>query len=92
MTLILRPNGLGVDGRPKSYTVELPNRALAVLDKVDGKGWELTLRLGSAEIVQRGLFGSPYDVICLLEAEYPGSRLGGITLRQWDLEPRRSLA
>ena len=71
MTLILRPNGLAVGGGPKSYTVELPDRALAVLDKVDGKGWELTLRPGSGQIVHRGLFRTPQDVLGVLEAEFP---------------------
>jgi hypothetical protein len=70
MDMVLRPNGRAKNGGFNSFTVELPGRALAVIDKVDGKGWELTIRPGSARILPRGLFGSPQDVLCVLEAEY----------------------
>ena len=70
MQMILRPNGSARDGGFHSYTVELPGRALAVIDKVEGKGWQLTIRPGSAQIDNRGLFGTPQDVLGVLEAEY----------------------
>lgn len=70
MQMILRPNGSARVGGFQSYTVELPGRAVAVIDKVEGKGWQLTIRPGSAEIHNRGLFGTPQDVLSLLEAEY----------------------
>ena len=76
MDMVLRPNGNARNGGFTSFTVELPARALAVIDKVEGKGWELTIRLGSARILPRGLFGTPQDVLCVLEAEY-GSRAPG---------------
>jgi hypothetical protein len=67
MEMILRPNGIGTQ---KSYVVDLPNRAVAVLDQIDGKGWELTIRVGGGQLTHRGLFATTDDVIGLLEAEY----------------------
>jgi hypothetical protein len=73
MQMILRSNGSARAGDFQSYTVELPGRAVAVIDKVEGKGWHLTIRPGSAEIHNRGLFGTPQDVLSVLEAEYSPS-------------------
>jgi len=79
MDMVLRPNGSARNGGFTSFTVELPGRALALIDKVAGKGWELTIRLGSARILPRGLFGTPQDVLFVLEAEYSSSSPGDLT-------------
>jgi hypothetical protein len=70
MELILKPNGQLASGEVRSYVVELPNRGSAVLDRVDGKGWELTIRLGAGVIRHRGLFSTPHDAVTLLDAEF----------------------
>ena len=74
MELILKPNGRPASGEVRSYGVELPNRGLAVLDRIDGKGWELTIRPGGGVIDHRGLFSTPKDAVAVLDAEYTISR------------------
>ena len=37
------------------------------------KGWELTIRTGNAQLEARGLFGTPHDILCVLEVEFPYS-------------------
>ena len=59
-----------MEGEVRSYSVDLPNRGLAVLDRVDGQGWELTVRLGEGVIQSRGLFATPKDAVAVLDAEY----------------------
>ena len=70
MRLTLQPNGRWArTDDPASYIVELPNDASAILDRVEGKGWHLTIR-HNGSISNRGMFGSPHDVLAVLEAEY----------------------
>jgi len=70
MEIILRPNGRPVADEVRSYAVELPNRGLAVIDRIDGKGWQLTVRLSAGVIEYRGMFSTANDAVAVLEAEY----------------------
>ena len=73
MAFYLKPNGLRPDGAIRSYTIALPNNALAILDHIVNRGWELTIRLGNAKTEARGLFATPHDIVCVLEVEFPYS-------------------
>ena len=67
--MLLKRNGR-TEGEVRSYSVDLPDRGLAVLDRIDGQGWELTVRLGEGVIQSRGLFSTPKDAVAVLDAEY----------------------
>lgn len=70
MRLTLQPNGRSSSGyEPTSYRVELPHREIAILDRVENGGWHLTVREGG-QVIDRGLFATPDDVLALLESEY----------------------
>jgi hypothetical protein len=73
MAFVLKPHSHQADGSVLSYTVALPNNAIALIDRVVDKGWELTIRTVNAKLEERGLFGTPHDILCLLEVEYPYS-------------------
>lgn len=81
MRLTLRPNGRSSSGvEPTSYRVELPDREIAILDRVDNHGWQLTIR-ERGQAIDRGLFGTTDDVLALLEAEYlPQTRTRSLEL------------
>ena len=71
MRLTLQPNGRPSSGvEPTSYRVELPDREIAIVDRVENLGWQLTVR-DRGQVIDRGLFATTYDVLALLEAEYP---------------------
>jgi hypothetical protein len=68
LKITLIPNG---NPPVHSYIAHLPDGSTAVLDQVQGHGWVLTLRYGDGTVVtQRGLFGTPEDIVAILEAEY----------------------
>ena len=70
MRLTLQPNGRwALTDDPTSYIVDLPNDVKAILDRVDGQGWHLTIR-HNGSISNRGMYGSPQDVLAVLEAEF----------------------
>lgn len=70
MRLTLQPNGgSGRRHEPTSYIVELPGSDSAVIDRVEGQGWHLTIRR-HGNVINRGLFGSTHDILALLDAEY----------------------
>ena len=73
MAFVLNPHSREADGSIVSYTVALPNNAMAVIERVVDKGWELTIRRGNAQHEARGLFGTPRDILCVLEVEFPYS-------------------
>jgi len=73
MAFTLKPHSFQADGSIRSYTVALPNNAMAVIDRVVDKGWQLTIRIGNAQPEARGLFGTPHDILCVLEVEFPYS-------------------
>jgi hypothetical protein len=70
MEITLHPNGRSQAGPPHSFVVALPEGATAILDKITGKGWQLTVRHQHGRLTNRGLFGTPYDIQALLQAEY----------------------
>ena len=69
MRLTLQPHdGAAYGQRPTAHLVMLPYNESAVLEDVGGC-WRLTIcRQGIR--VDRGLFGTPHDILALLEAEY----------------------
>jgi len=70
MRLSLQPNGkLARGSEPTSYIVHLPHSAFAILDRVDGQGWHLTIRRDGS-IINRGMFANKEDILTLLEDEY----------------------
>jgi len=73
MAFVLKPHSREADGSIGCYTIALPNNALALIDRVVDKGWELTIRNGDKQLEGRGLFGTPHDIVCVLEVEFPYS-------------------
>lgn len=73
MRLSLQPNGQIARTRPHSYLVDLPNGASAILDAVDGKGWQLTIR-EDGTVNDRGVFATTADALAVLEAEFAHRR------------------
>ena len=70
MRLTLQPNGRETRRHdPTSYIIDLPGNESAILDRIEGRGWHLTIRRGGT-VVNRGIFGSPHDIVTLLDAEY----------------------
>jgi hypothetical protein len=69
MGLTMVPNVLDRDGRVATYVVALPEGATAFLNAVSGGGWELTIRRRGGATDRRGLFGTPRDVMFVLQAE-----------------------
>ena len=70
MRLILRPNDRPEYGKPgSSLSVTLPGQEKAIMEWVDEGSWRLII-YSPDRVVNRGLFGSPYDILTLLEAEY----------------------
>lgn len=43
---------------------------MALIEKVEDKGWDLSLLSGSGQITNRGLFGTPEDVLDVLIVEH----------------------
>jgi hypothetical protein len=70
MRLTLQPNGQLAHGQGHSYLVALPHDATAILDLIGGKGWHLTVRRQDGQVIDRGLFGAPDDILEVLRAEY----------------------
>jgi hypothetical protein len=70
MRLTLQPNGQPARGsEPTSYIVHLPQNESAILDRVDGQGWHLTIRR-DGKIINRGIFASEHEILTLLKDEY----------------------
>ena len=70
MRLTLQPNGRGTRrSDPSSYIIDLPGNESAILDHIEGRGWHLTI-LRRGTVINRGMFGSPHDIVALLDAEY----------------------
>ena len=68
MKIRLIPNG---NPPVHSYIAHLPDGSTAILDQVQGHGWVLTLRYADGTLLkQHGLFGTPEDIVGVLEAEY----------------------
>jgi hypothetical protein len=59
-----------IQGSPARYRMKLPDGRTASLIGIADKGWELSIRAISRQVESRGLFGSPEDIVALLEAEY----------------------
>jgi hypothetical protein len=69
MGLLLQPNDRPAYGQTgNSLRVELPGDEKAVLERVNDVWRLLIYRDGS--VTNRGLFGTPHDILMLLEAEY----------------------
>jgi hypothetical protein len=70
MRLTLQPNGRETPRHdPTSYIIDLPGHESAILDRIEGGGWHLTILRGGVA-VNRGVFGSPHDILTLLDVEY----------------------
>jgi hypothetical protein len=70
MRLTLQPNDKSAYGQgPTSHFVSLPRNQKAVLEQLNNGSWRLIV-YGHGVITDRGLFGSPHDILALLEAEY----------------------
>ena len=55
----------------RSYTAHLPDGSAALVEKVEGHGWVLTLRYSDGMVVtQHGLFETLEEVVRVLEAQY----------------------
>jgi hypothetical protein len=57
-------------GKVSEYRATLPDGGLALLRVVGGKGWELVIRVASANTeTPLGLFATPFDAVMALVAE-----------------------
>jgi hypothetical protein len=71
MRLTLQPNDQPAYGQvARSHFVSLPGNEKAVLDQLNNGSWRLMIHGGHGATADRGLFGSPHDILALLEAEY----------------------
>lgn len=67
--LRLLPTSQFQHGMVREYRVVLPNRDTAILRLVAARGWELTIQTPLAQTINRGLFATTYDVLCVLREE-----------------------
>lgn len=70
MRLSLTPKSQFEHGHVNSYVIDLPTGAKALLSIAPGMGWDLVIVRAGTDVVERGLFATPYDALMVLEAEY----------------------
>ena len=83
--LMMRSSSSLPDGTVGGYVVALPDGATAFLNSVSGGGWELIIRHGGGLTDRRGLFGTPEDIMFVLQAE-----AGSPQLAKWPEVERRA--
>lgn len=64
-------------GQPYEYRLSIDVHTAAVLTMAAGKGWRLTIVHDGTPAIDKGLFGTLYDALMVVYAEFYPDRLPG---------------